>query len=158
MQMRRALRELSPAERTAFVMRHWGGSGIEEIAETLKSSTSAAKNTVFRSVQKLRRALEPFVERARTGESHGNGIMKHPNEEELIAYREGEVSGREAIAGHVSDCSECRAELERIDAVLAALETMEIPDPGSDYGRRVWAQISPRLRGEAGALVGFRIP
>jgi RNA polymerase sigma-70 factor (ECF subfamily) len=61
--MRRALNELTPAERTAFVMRHWGGSGIEEIAEALKSSTSAAKNTVFRSVQKLRRSLEPFVER-----------------------------------------------------------------------------------------------
>ena len=31
-QMRIALRDLTPAERTAFVMRHWGGSGIEEIA------------------------------------------------------------------------------------------------------------------------------
>ena len=60
--MRRAMQELTPAERTAFVMRHWGGSGIEEIAEALKSSSSAAKNTIFRSVQKLRRALEPFVE------------------------------------------------------------------------------------------------
>jgi RNA polymerase sigma-70 factor (ECF subfamily) len=61
-QMRRALRELTPAERTAFVMRHWGGSGIDEIADALNSSASAAKNTVFRSVQKLRKALEPFVE------------------------------------------------------------------------------------------------
>lgn len=60
--MRRALQQLTPAERTAFVMRHWGGSGIEEIAEALKSSSSAAKNTIFRSVQKLRRALGPFVE------------------------------------------------------------------------------------------------
>jgi RNA polymerase sigma-70 factor (ECF subfamily) len=60
--MRLALRELTPAERTAFVMRHWGGSGIEEIAAALNSSASAAKNTVFRSVQKLRRSLEPFVE------------------------------------------------------------------------------------------------
>jgi len=62
-EMRRALSELTPAERTAFVMRHWRGSGIEEIADALKSSTSAAKNTVFRSVQKLRKALEPFVEK-----------------------------------------------------------------------------------------------
>jgi RNA polymerase sigma-70 factor (ECF subfamily) len=60
--MRRAMDALTPAERTAFVMRHWGGSGIEEIAAALKSSTSAAKNTVFRSVQKLRQALGPFVE------------------------------------------------------------------------------------------------
>lgn len=62
-EMRRALIALTPAERTAFVMRHWGGSGIEEIAAALKSSSSAAKNTVFRSVQKLRKALEPYVER-----------------------------------------------------------------------------------------------
>jgi RNA polymerase sigma-70 factor (ECF subfamily) len=60
--MRLALRDLTPAERTAFVMRHWGGSGIEEIAAALNSSASAAKNTVFRSVQKLRKSLEPFVE------------------------------------------------------------------------------------------------
>jgi RNA polymerase sigma-70 factor, ECF subfamily len=62
-EMRRALSALTPAERTAFVMRHWGGSGIEEIAQALKSSSSAAKNTVFRSVQKLRKALEPHVDR-----------------------------------------------------------------------------------------------
>lgn len=62
-EMRRALSALTPAERTAFVMRHWGGSGIEEIAAALKSSSSAAKNTVFRSVQKLRKALEPYVDR-----------------------------------------------------------------------------------------------
>ena len=60
--MRLALRELTPAERTAFVMRHWRGSGIEEIAAALNSSASAAKNTVFRSVQKLRKSLEPFIE------------------------------------------------------------------------------------------------
>jgi len=72
--MRRALNALTPAERTAFVMRHWGGSGIEEIAEALKSSTSAAKNTVFRSVQKLRRALEPFVERRGQAKAMGTEL------------------------------------------------------------------------------------
>ena len=59
--MEKALKELSSSERTAFVMRHWEGCAIEEIAAVLKSTTSAAKNTVFRSVQKLRRALEPYV-------------------------------------------------------------------------------------------------
>jgi DNA-directed RNA polymerase specialized sigma24 family protein len=46
-------------------MRHWEGCGIEDIAGVLKSNTSAAKNTVFRAVQKLRHALEPFLD-ART--------------------------------------------------------------------------------------------
>ena len=73
-QMRRALRDLTPAERTAFVMRHWGGSGIEEIAAALNSSASAAKNTVFRSVQKLRKALEPFVERRGQAKAMGTQL------------------------------------------------------------------------------------
>ena len=61
-QMEQALAVLSDAERTAFVMRHWEGCGIEEIAGVLKSSSNATKNTVFRAVQKLRHALQPFVE------------------------------------------------------------------------------------------------
>ena len=60
--MKAALDTLTPAERTAIVMRHWDGCGIEEIAAVLKSNTSAAKNTVFRAVQKLRLALKPFVD------------------------------------------------------------------------------------------------
>ena len=71
--------------------------------------------------------------------------MKHPKEEELIAYRDGEEVNREGIAGHVADCPECRGELERIDAVLEALNSMPVPEPGEDYGRRVWQQIAPRL-------------
>ena len=59
--MQQALSELTEAERTAFVMRHWEGCGIEEISAALKTSSSATKNTVFRSVQKLRKLLEPHL-------------------------------------------------------------------------------------------------
>ena len=71
--------------------------------------------------------------------------MKHPKEEDLIAYQDGDAAAREGIATHVTDCPECRAELARIDALLAALETIPVPEPGEDYGQRVWQQISPRL-------------
>lgn len=60
--MTEALSTLTPAERTAIVMRHWDGCAIEEIAAVLKSNANATKNTVFRAVAKLRRALEPFAE------------------------------------------------------------------------------------------------
>jgi RNA polymerase sigma-70 factor (ECF subfamily) len=60
--MKEALDTLSPAERTAIVMRHWEGCAIEEIAAVLKSNANATKNTVFRAVAKLRRALEPYAE------------------------------------------------------------------------------------------------
>ena len=71
--------------------------------------------------------------------------MKHPNEEELIAYQGGEGLHRQAVGDHLRDCPECRAELERVEAVLAVLHTMPVPDPGEDYGRQVWQQIAPRL-------------
>jgi anti-sigma factor RsiW len=71
--------------------------------------------------------------------------MKHMTEEELIAYREGVAAGRAGMAEHLSACEECRAELEKIEAVLAALDTLPVPDPGDDYGRRVWQQLAPRL-------------
>jgi len=61
-QMEQALASLSHAERTAFVMRHWEGCGIEEIAAVLNSNSGAAKNAVFRAVQKLRQMLEPLLE------------------------------------------------------------------------------------------------
>jgi RNA polymerase sigma-70 factor (ECF subfamily) len=63
--MQEALDTLTQAERTAFVMRHWEGCGIEEIAAVLKSSSNATKNTVFRAVQKLRQLLEPFMQDGR---------------------------------------------------------------------------------------------
>ena len=69
--MQIALAALSHSERTAFVMRHWEGCAIEEIAAVLKSSSGAAKNTVFRAVQKLRVALQPFVGRATQARAMG---------------------------------------------------------------------------------------
>jgi RNA polymerase sigma-70 factor (ECF subfamily) len=54
-----ALQQLSESERTAFVLRHYEDQPIEEIARTLGVRTNAAKHSVFRAVQKLRRALEP---------------------------------------------------------------------------------------------------
>ncbi len=71
--------------------------------------------------------------------------MKHMTEEELIAYREGVAAERAGIAEHLAACEECRAEFEKIEGVLAALDTLPVPDPGDDYGRRVWQQIAPRL-------------
>jgi len=56
-----AMNQLSEMERTAFVMRHYDGMGIEEISQVLGVQPGAAKHSVFRAVQKLRRALEPVM-------------------------------------------------------------------------------------------------
>jgi RNA polymerase sigma-70 factor, ECF subfamily len=56
-----ALKQLSEMERTAFILRHYEGCDIEEIAQTLGVQTNAAKHSVFRAVQKLRRTLQPAL-------------------------------------------------------------------------------------------------
>ena len=63
----RAMRDLSPQERIAFSLRHFEGCSIDQIATALEVSETAAKNSVFRAVQKLRRSLEPLVAAARGG-------------------------------------------------------------------------------------------
>jgi len=71
--------------------------------------------------------------------------MKHLSEEQLIAYQDGERSGRKEFAAHLAECGECRAELDRIAGMLAAFQALPVPEPGEEYGRRVWQQIAPRL-------------
>jgi hypothetical protein len=72
--------------------------------------------------------------------------MKHLSQEQLIAYQDGENSGRAAAAAHINSCAECQAELNRIAEMLAAYQALPVPDPGEEYGRRVWQQIAPRLK------------
>lgn len=81
--------------------------------------------------------------------------MNHFTEEELIAYREGEPTQREAIAEHLTACAACRAELEKIEAVLRALDNFPVPERGPEYSRAVWQKIAPRLPERAGR--GWRI-
>lgn len=60
-----AMGELSAAERTAFVLRHYDGMCIDDISRVLECRPGAARHCVFRAVQKLRRALQPLVSTAR---------------------------------------------------------------------------------------------
>lgn len=55
-----ALGLLTENERAAFLLRHYEGCGIQEIAASLDIGVSATKHSIFRAVQKLRRVLEPI--------------------------------------------------------------------------------------------------
>ena len=49
------MQTLSEQERSAFVLRHFEGQSIPEISAALEIGESAAKHSVFRAVEKLRR-------------------------------------------------------------------------------------------------------
>jgi RNA polymerase sigma-70 factor, ECF subfamily len=57
---RAALSSLTPTERTAFILRHMEDRTMEEIGAALCIRPNAAKQAVFRAVQKLRRRLAPL--------------------------------------------------------------------------------------------------
>jgi RNA polymerase sigma-70 factor (ECF subfamily) len=64
----RAMRQLTPMERAAFVLRHMEDQPIGEIAAALGVPANSAKQAVFRAVGKLRRALRtsaPLVKEMR---------------------------------------------------------------------------------------------
>jgi RNA polymerase sigma-70 factor (ECF subfamily) len=68
-----AMTLLTPVERVAFIMRHMEGRSIEEIGQALNLKASAAKNSVFRAVHKLRQQLEPLAGRSLPRAS-GSGV------------------------------------------------------------------------------------
>ena len=54
-----AMNTMSPLERVTFALRHFDGCSINEIAQTVGISNTAAKQHIFRAVRKMRVALEP---------------------------------------------------------------------------------------------------
>jgi RNA polymerase sigma-70 factor, ECF subfamily len=60
--VRVAMDQLTPAERMAFVLRHLEGRSIDEIGSMLGLHVSATKHSIFRAVQKMRRALTPLMD------------------------------------------------------------------------------------------------
>jgi len=56
-----AMLNLSEAERTALLLKHYEGHSIEEVARIMDITTGACKQNIFRAVKKMRVALRPLV-------------------------------------------------------------------------------------------------
>jgi len=55
----KALAELTPSQRLAFLLRHYEGMSYDEIANAMNCSTGTAKKGVWRAITKLRARLSP---------------------------------------------------------------------------------------------------
>jgi len=56
-----AMMDLSEAERTALLLKHYEGHSIQEVARIMEITTGACKQNIFRAVKKMRIALRPLV-------------------------------------------------------------------------------------------------
>jgi RNA polymerase sigma-70 factor (ECF subfamily) len=52
---------LTTMERTAFLLKHYEGRSLKEIAEIMDLRVNAVKHAIFRAVKKLRAELAPLV-------------------------------------------------------------------------------------------------
>jgi hypothetical protein len=81
--------------------------------------------------------------------------------ERLEAYHYGDLDApeRAAVEAHAGRCARCRAELEAIAETAAALDRLEVPDPGeaewARFGAKLEARVAP-LRAERLALRAAR--
>mgnify|MGYP006272055993 CR=1 FL=1 len=61
-EIKKALKTLSPAQRAAFIMRHYEGASVAEIAFVLNCAEGTVKSHIHRAVQEMRQALGPKME------------------------------------------------------------------------------------------------
>ncbi|HEV3218154.1 MAG TPA: hypothetical protein VGZ48_00175 [Candidatus Acidoferrales bacterium] len=71
--------------------------------------------------------------------------MKHLNEQELVEYRYADAADRAEAARHLHECAECRAEYERLERVLAAVDALPVAEPAADYEERLWRALEPQI-------------
>jgi len=77
--------------------------------------------------------------------------MNHPNDDQLVLYHYGEAAGRNEVAEHLEVCESCRANYQALQRVLAAVETLPVPERVESYGAEVWRQVRPQIAKPAGA-------
>ena len=74
--------------------------------------------------------------------------MTHLTEEQLVSYHFGDVGrGDDAatIEQHLHSCASCQVELGELRHVLAAVDSLPVPQRSASYGAEVWARIQPSL-------------
>jgi hypothetical protein len=73
-------------------------------------------------------------------------VSAHLDEEGVVAACFGDEGPGDA--GHLRACAECAAAVERMRAVVDAVEADPVPERGDDYGARVWERLEPKLEWE----------
>ena len=86
--------------------------------------------------------------------------MRHLTQDELVLLNYGELSDPdwEQAKEHLRACDRCREELLSLESALKAVEALPVPERGENYGREVWARISPRLEAKIERRPGFFLP
>ena len=73
----------------------------------------------------------------------------HLTDDDLVLHYYGEMTdAAEARAcAHLDQCVECRENLQRLQRVTAALDSVPVPEPDAFFEQRTWARLEPSMTG-----------
>ena len=63
-QIRKAIRQLPPKQRQIFILRHWDGLSLKDIATVVGRSDGTVKAHLFHAHRNLRKHLQPYLKEA----------------------------------------------------------------------------------------------
>lgn len=120
-ELKRAISDLSPANRTALIMKHYGGFTYEEIARQLSCPVGTAKWRVSEAIKALRASLREELACMECKDLAGTV---------LIDYVYGILPKQESerVKAHLESCAECLQEVDELTRVVTALNECQ-----SDY-------------------------
>jgi hypothetical protein len=71
--------------------------------------------------------------------------MTHPTEQELILHYYAEGDGLIPVEQHLGECESCQALYKSLEATLAGMDSLTVPERGPGYEAQVWARLQPVL-------------
>ena len=74
--------------------------------------------------------------------------MKHLTEEQIVLHCYGDATDGQAMDRHLDACAECRAEFEKVKALLAEIPPTPVPEPPEYLEQKLWLNLRDKLSGE----------
>ena len=74
--------------------------------------------------------------------------MKHLTEEQIVLHCYGDAGDDEEINRHLQACVDCRAEFEKVKALLAEIPPTEVPEPPEYLEQKIWLNLHDKLADE----------
>ena len=81
--------------------------------------------------------------------------MKHLSEEQIVLHYYGDADGEEEVRRHLSECSACRKEFDRVQKLLQQIEPIEVPEPPEFFEEKTWLNLRDRLAHRRGGFRGW---
>jgi predicted anti-sigma-YlaC factor YlaD len=74
--------------------------------------------------------------------------MRHTTQEQIVLHCYGDAKDSAAVEQHLRECGQCRAEFERVQALLREIPAIPVPEPPAYLEQKVWLHLRDRLEEE----------